>query len=151
MSSWKQEVIGGQERGIRGSPLRHPPYVSPSLRLPPFHGHTVKTSFYRGSVCRLGNEKISGARNEVYDSPSLRLPPFVSRTHHKTSFYRGSVCRLGNKRLSGAGVPPREKKKLSLERMTCLADKTNHPVERLSLNRSQCGSCSTKYDTSAGT
>ena len=33
----------------------------------------------------------------------------------------------------------------------CLADKTNHPVERLSLNRSQCGSCSTKYDTSAGT
>ena len=34
---------------------------------------------------------------------------------------------------------------------TCLADKTNHPVERLSLNRSQCGSCSTKYDTSAGT
>ena len=35
--------------------------------------------------------------------------------------------------------------------MACLADKTNHPVERLSLNRSQCGSCSTKYDTSAGT
>ena len=34
---------------------------------------------------------------------------------------------------------------------TCLADKTNHPVKRLSLNRSQCGSCSTKYDTSAGT
>ena len=30
---------------------------------------------------------------------------------------------------------------------TCLADKTNHPVVRLSLNRSQCGSCSTKYDT----
>ena len=56
-----------------------------------------------------------------------------------------------NKKLSGAGVPPMEKKKLSLERTTCLADKTNHPVERLSLNRSQCGSCSTKYDTSAGT
>ena len=36
-------------------------------------------------------------------------------------------------------------------RTTCLADKTNHPVKRLSLNRSQCGSCSTKYDTSAGT
>ena len=36
-------------------------------------------------------------------------------------------------------------------KMTCLADKTNHPVERLSLNRSQCGSCSTKYDTSADT
>ena len=36
-------------------------------------------------------------------------------------------------------------------RTTCLADKTNHPVESLSLNRSQCGSCSTKYDTSAGT
>ena len=34
---------------------------------------------------------------------------------------------------------------------TCRVDKTNHPVERLSLNRSQCGSCSTKYDTSAGT
>ena len=60
------------------------------------------------------------------------------------------VCSL-NKKLSGAGVPPMEKKKLSLERTTCLADKTNHPVERLSLNRSQCGSCSTKYDTSAGT
>ena len=56
-----------------------------------------------------------------------------------------------NKKLSGGGVPPMEKKKLSLERTTCLADKTNHPVERLSLNRSQCGSCSTKYDTSAGT
>ena len=120
-----------------------------------------KASSYRGPVCRLGNKKLSGAKNEVYEarqpssSPSQRptLPPSssVSRTHHKTSFYRGSVCRLGNKRLSGAGVPPREKKKLSLERMTCLADKTNHPVERLSLNRSQCGSCSTKYDTSAGT
>ena len=33
----------------------------------------------------------------------------------------------------------------------CLADKTNHSVETLSLNRSQCGSCSTKYDTSAST
>ena len=40
---------------------------------------------------------------------------------------------------------------LSKPLTTCLADKTNHPVERLSLNRSQCGSCSTKYDTLAGT
>ena len=36
-------------------------------------------------------------------------------------------------------------------RTTCQADKTNHPVKGLSLNRSQCGSCSTKYDTPAGT
>ena len=42
-------------------------------------------------------------------------------------------------------------KMLSKPLTTCLADKTNHPVERLSLNRSQCGSCSTKYDTLAGT
>ena len=38
-----------------------------------------------------------------------------------------------------------------LARTTCLADKTNHPVKGLSLNRSQYGSCSTKYDTPAGT
>ena len=37
------------------------------------------------------------------------------------------------------------------QRTTCLTDKTNHPVKGLSLNRSQCGSCSTKYDTPAGT
>ena len=80
---------------------------------------------------------------------------------------RRAVGRTGQiltKYLSGAGVCTRkprsyrgpvchqwDRKKLSLERTTCLADKTNHPVERLSLNRSQCGSCSTKYDTSAGT
>ena len=56
-----------------------------------------------------------------------------------TTSYRGPVCHQW------------DREKLSLERTTCLADKTNHPVERLSLNRSQCGSCSTKYDTSAGT
>ena len=66
-------------------------------------------------------------------------------------YLSGTGVRSRSKKLSGAGVPPMEKKKLSLERTTCLADKTNHPVERLSLNRSQCGSCSTKYDTSAGT
>ena len=66
-------------------------------------------------------------------------------------YLSGTGVRSRSKKLSGAGVPPKEKKKLSLERTTCLADKTNHPVERLSLNRSQCGSCSTKYDTSAGT
>ena len=68
-----------------------------------------------------------------------------------TEYVSGAGVSSRNKNLSGAGVSPREKKKLSLERTTCLADKTNHPVERLSLNRSQCGSCSTKYDTSAGT
>ena len=42
---------------------------------------------------------------------------------------------------------------LTPQRELCsvLPDKTNHPVERLSLSRSQCGSCSAKYDTSAGT
>ena len=39
----------------------------------------------------------------------------------------------------------------TLKRTTCLTDKTNHPVKGLSLNRSQYGSCSTKYDTPAGT
>ena len=91
------------------------------------------------------------------NTKKVRLIGFIkanfdrSTESRKTSFYRGPVCRLANKKLSGAGVPQREKKKLSLERMTCLADKTNHPVERLSLNRSQCGSCSTKYAASAGT
>ena len=67
-----------------------------------------------------------------------------------TSIYWGPVC-VHEKKLPRAGVSPMEKKKIALERTTCPADKTNHPVERLSLNRSQCGSCSTKYDTSAGT
>ena len=61
------------------------------------------------------------------------------------------MCQPRNKNILRTGVSSAEKKKLSLARMTCLADKTNHPVERLSLNRSQCGSCSTKYDTSADT
>ena len=70
------------------------------------------------------------------------LPKYLSGTGVCTSVlrsYRGPVCHQW------------DREKLSLERTTCLADKTNHPVERLSLNRSQCGSCSTKYDTSAGT
>ena len=74
----------------------------------------------------------------------------VVRVGRKSKYLSGAGVCSRNKKLSGAGVPPKEKK-LSLERTTCLADKTNHPVERLSLNRSQCGSCSTKYDTSAGT
>ena len=45
----------------------------------------------------------------------------------------------------------KKKKFLSTDVKTCLADKTNLSVKRMSLNRSQCGSCSTKYDTSAGT
>ena len=42
---------------------------------------------------------------------------------------------------------------LTPQRELCsvLPDKTNHPVERLSLSISQCGSCSTKYDIPAGT
>ena len=76
----------------------------------------------------------------------------------------GRTGQILHKYLSGTGVHPgkqevtggrcvtnRTQKKLSLERTTCLADKTNHPVERLSLNRSQCGSCSTKYNTMTGT
>ena len=47
--------------------------------------------------------------------------------------------------------PSNKRKRKPLQQTTCLADKTNHPVEGLSLNRSQCGSCSTKYDTPAGT
>ena len=49
------------------------------------------------------------------------------------------MCQPRNKKILRIGVSSAEKKKLSLARMTCLADKTNHPVERLSLNRSQCG------------
>ena len=110
-------------------------------------------SIYRGPVYILGNRvtAISGRA--------------VGRAGGRTD--RRAVGRTGQiltKYLSGAGVCTRKprsyrgpvchqwnRKKLSLERTTCLADKTNHPVERLSLNRSQCGSCSTKYDTSAGT
>ena len=56
-----------------------------------------------------------------------------------------------------AELPLRMKRELCLffaaleRRTTCQADKTNHPVKGLSLNRSQYGSCSTKYDTPAGT
>ena len=39
-----------------------------------------------------------------------------------------------------------QKKILSTDK-TCLTDKTNLSVKRMSLNRSQCGSCSTEYDT----
>ena len=55
-----------------------------------------------------------------------------------------------------AELPLRMKRELCLffaaleRRTTCLTDKTNHPVKGLSLNRSQYGSCSTKYDTPAG-
>ena len=50
-------------------------------------------------------------------------------------------------------LPLKEQQQLHspIRRTTCLADKTNHPVKGLSLNRSQYGSCSTKYDTPAGT
>lgn len=38
------------------------------------------------------------------------------------------------------------------DQMNCLADKEQIIQSKgLSLNRSQCGSCSTKYDTPAGT
>ena len=83
--------------------------------------------------------------------PEDRTDVFAGVGSIFSKYLSGAGVCSWNKKLSGAGVPPREKKKLSLERMTCLADKTNHPVERLSLNRSQCGSCSTKYNTSAGT
>ena len=88
---------------------------------------------------------------QLFNVPNKTVRTCSAESYFSQSIYWGPVCRLANKKLSGAGVPLRERKKLSLERMTCLADKTNHPVERLSLNRSQCGSCSTKYDTSAGT
>ena len=77
--------------------------------------------------------------------PEDRTDAFAGVGSNFSKYLSGAGVCSWNKKLSGAGVPPREKKKLSLERMTCLADKTNHPVERLSLNRSQCGSCSTKY------
>ena len=59
----------------------------------------------------------------------------------------------------GKNNPPSERGRIALAfkaaahsgRTTCLADKTNHPVKGLSLNRSQYGSCSTKYDPPAGT
>ena len=109
-----------------------------------------------GSIC---SKHLSGAgvcywkKNVLRKSDSGSVG--ASRTRYvgveNLKYLSGTGVRSRSKKLSGAGVPPMEKKKLSLERTTCLADKTNHPVERLSLNRSQCGSCSTKYDTSAGT
>lgn len=71
--------------------------------------------------------------------------------------YRNEIRGLGLGLGLGAGGCIKQQRWQSKEKSqtqtltTCLADKTNHPVERLSLNRSQCGSCSTKYDTSAGT
>ena len=102
-------------------------------------------SIYRGPVCVIGRRTIVGSR---IPGPWGQVGP--DRVEN-LKYLSGTGVRSRSKKLSGAGVPPKEKKKLSLERTTCLADKTNHPVERLSLNRSQCGSCSTKYDTSAGT
>ena len=95
---------------------------------------------YVGGRCVLSEEVRKSEVRAVRADPYF--PP---------KYLSGAGVSSRNKKLSEAGVSPLEKKKLSLERTTCLADKTNHPVERLSLNRSQCGSCSTKYDTSAGT
>ena len=60
--------------------------------------------------------------------------------------------KVGKKETNRLTQPDSHKRKQKPgHRRPCLADKTNHPVKRQSLNRSQCGSCSTKYDTSAGT
>ena len=92
-----------------------------------------------GDRCAFSEQEVVGGRCAKLDRVE------------NLKYLSGTGVSSRSKKLSGAGVPRMEKKKLSLERTTCLADKTNHPVERLSLNRSQCGSCSTKYDTSAGT
>ena len=115
-----------------------------SIRILPLRGfengasgrvRIVPLSICRGPVCALGRSPEVGGTDRP--GGSVFSPKYLS----------GAGVSSRNKKLSEAGVSPMEKKKLSLERTTCLADKTNHPVERLSLNRSQCGSCSTKYDT----
>ena len=139
-----EEVRKSEVRTVRADP-----YFPPSI--------------YRGPVCeearspdRVGCRIGYGYKVSIGGRCVCRKKKFGSRTRgpgwvKNLKYLSGTGVCSRNKKLSGAGAPPMEKKKLSLERTTCLADKTNHPVERLSLNRSQCGSCSTKYDTSAGT
>ena len=120
--------------------ITHPVRTGPRVQM----GRYAQ-SIYRGPVC------VTEVGYRVRGGKSDRVRGGKSDRTENLKYLSGTGVRSRSKKLSGAGVPPKEKKKLSLERTTCLADKTNHPVERLSLNRSQCGSCSTKYDTSAGT
>ena len=110
--------------------------------------------FTNGWIRLVWNLSVGMLRRLAAANPNnVKLEKFYS------SIYRGPVLIQGDKKgdkffirvFIGDRCPTKGKKELSLARTTCLADKTNHPVERLSLNRSQCGSCSTKYDTSAGT
>ena len=129
----------GPQGLVCGSPTRcGPDHVSRADRATSPDGSICSKHLSGASVCY--GSRIPGPWGQVGPDRVENL-----------KYLSGTGVRSRSKKLSGAGVPPKEKKKLSLERTTCLADKTNHPVERLSLNRSQCGSCSTKYDTSAGT
>ena len=76
----------------------------------------------------------------------FRFPQGAARRNTTPKRQTGEIHRQLSQRTS-----PVLASKSPIIRKTCRADKTNLPVEGLSLNRSQCGSCSTKYDTPAGT
>ena len=98
------------------------------------------SSIYRGPVLIQGDKKGDKKGDKYLLRANFSLEYLLG-----TGVFSRTQVEVGDR------CPTKGKKELSLARTTCLADKTNHPVERLSLNRSQCGSCSTKYDTSAGT
>ena len=82
----------------------------------------------------------------------------VSLIKTSKSCFLGDQCHawLGPQIKKGSVLASKEARTLPFrkpfkQRTTCLTDKTNHPVKGLSLNRSQYGSCSTKYNTPAGT
>ena len=118
-----------------------PPPSDPNLRgrflgSPPAYLGLVSSKLRAPHKKRLSTKRQSGLENDKL----LERPEWIQKaTKRRHVEYRS----IGGAQ-SGFNSS-------SQYQTTCRVDKTNHPVERLSLNRSQCGSCSTKYDTSAGT
>ena len=71
------------------------------------------------------------------------------RAENPTSDGSGERCNVSDQKIHLLKIREKWRNFYSSFLTTCLADKS--PVKRLILNRSQCGSCSTKYDTSAST
>ena len=127
-------------------PLGLPPSLPPSLTPSDYNSGNL----WPADLLQLG----LGPTTEI-PQPAGKADPSAKKKYfsQSVSLLQLSVLSPGPTRQAPLSkqIHPNKQKHNTLCRMTCLADKTNHPVERLSLNRSQCGSCSTKYDTLAGT
>ena len=111
------------------------------------HHSEIEIFFVRARIIRETEKRVPSGPDLSYGCRSSLLFIFAHKMNRRESQPRAQVFYLvlhtGHRKNQTHFGP-------SIGTI-CLADKTNHPVERLSLNRSQCGSCSTKYDTSAGT